>query len=329
MTYSKEIFNTAFQIMDSRRREAEATAQRHTNEIYDTIPEIEVISRKLTACSLGAARAVLKGSNAKEELEHLAGISSDLQKRQAQLLLEAGYPADYMEPVYTCAHCNDTAYIEREGKTLYCDCFMKLLIECSCDEINKLSPLRLSTFDTFSLDYYPYDTNTEGVSPYTRMSRIFDYCKNYAKNFTGEGRSLFMQGATGLGKTHLSLAIANEVLNKGYYAVYVSAPTILSRLENSHFEYNSNEEEHLMQTLSDCDLLIIDDLGTEFQTPYSKTAIYNIFNNRILKRKPVIINTNLSIREIQDTYSQRFVSRIIGECDRLEFLGKDIRAQKA
>ena len=138
-----------------------------------------------------------------------------------------------------------------------------------------------------------------------------------------------MQGATGLGKTHLSLAIANEVLNKGYYAVYVSAPTILSRLENSHFDYNSNEEEHLMQTLTDCDLLIIDDLGTEFQTPYSKTTIYNLFNNRILKRKPVIINTNLSIREIQDAYSQRFVSRIIGECDRLEFLGKDIRAQKA
>lgn len=329
MTYSKEIFNTAFQIMDNRRSDAEATAQKHTYEVYDKIPEIEEISRKLTECSLGAARAVLKGSNAKAELERLASISSDLQKRQVQLLCEAGFPVDYMEPVYTCPHCNDTAYVEKDGKTIYCDCFMKLLIECSCEEINKLSPLKLSTFDTFKLDYYPYDTNAEGISPYTRMSRILDYCRNYAKNFTGEGRSLLMQGNTGLGKTHLSLAIANEVLKRGYYAVYVSAPTILSRLENSHFDYNSSEEEHLMQTLTDCDLLIIDDLGTEFQTPYTKTTIYNLFNNRILKRKPVIINTNLSIREIQDAYSQRFVSRIIGECDRLEFLGKDIRAQKA
>ncbi len=329
MTYSKEIYDTAYSVIDGRRREAETTAQRHTDEVYRVIPEIEEISRKLTSCSLGAARAVLKGANAKEELQRLAGISSDLQKRQAELLENNGYPIDYMEPEYTCSHCRDTAFVEKKGKTVYCDCFLKLLIECSCDEINKLSPLSLSTFDTFSLDYYPYDSNADGVSPYARMSKILNYCKNYAKSFSGEGKSILMRGATGLGKTHLSLAIANEVLQKGYYAVYVSAPSILSKLESTHFSYNNGEEEHLIQTLVDCDLLIIDDLGTEFLTPFSKTTIYNIFNNRLLKRKPMIINTNLTVRELQDVYSQRFVSRIIGECDRLDFIGKDIRAQKS
>lgn len=329
MNYSKEIYNMAYSIIDERRREADTTAQKHTDEVYREIPEIEEIGRKLTACSLGAARAVLKGSNAKEELQRLAVISSDLQKMQTELLISNGYPVDYMEPKYTCARCRDTAFVEKDGKTVYCDCFLKLLIECSCAEINKLSPLTLSTFDTFSLDYYPYDSNADGVSPYSRMSKILNYCKNYARNFTGEGKSILMRGATGLGKTHLSLAIANEVLSRGYYAVYVSAPSILSKLEGAHFSYDSNEEEHLIQILCDCDLLIIDDLGTEFLTPFSKTTIYNIFNNRLLKRKPMIINTNLSVRELQDTYSQRFVSRIIGDCDRLDFIGKDIRALKS
>lgn len=329
MTYSREIFDMAYHIIDERRNSANNTAQRHTEEVYREIPEIEDISCKLASCSIGAARAVLKGANAKEELERLAAISSDLQKRQAELLSNAGFPANYMEPVYTCSQCNDTAYVEKDGKTVYCDCFLRLLVECSCKEINKLSPLSLSTFDTFNLDYYPYDSNADGVSPYSRMSKILNYCKNYARNFTGEGKSILMRGATGLGKTHLSLAIANEVLQKGFYAVYVSAPSLLSKLENSHFDYNNTEEEHLLQTLNDCDLLIIDDLGTEFITPFSRSTIYNIFNNRLLRRKPMIINTNLSVRELQDTYSQRFVSRIIGECDRLDFIGKDIRALKA
>lgn len=329
MTYSREIYDMAYRIIDERRRVADATAQRHTEEVYRAIPEIEDISRKLTSCSLGAARAVLKGANAKEELERLAQISSDLQKQQAELLASNGFSADYMEPVYTCPHCKDTAYVEKDGKTVYCDCYLKLLVECSCDEINKLSPLSLSTFDTFSLDYYPYDSNADGVSPYSRMSKILNFCRNYARNFTGEGKSILMRGATGLGKTHLSLAIANEVLQNGYYVVYVSAPSILTKLENSHFDYNSTEEEHLLQTLGDCDLLIIDDLGTEFLTPFSKSTIYNIFNNRLLRQKPMIINTNLSVRELQDIYSQRFVSRIMGECVKLDFIGKDIRAQKA
>lgn len=328
MTYSKEIFANAYKIIDDRRANAEAAAQRHTNEIYDRLPIVEDINRRLTSCSIAAAKAVFSGNDAKEELEKLAKISLALQKNQAEILEENGYPEDYMEPKYTCLVCKDTAYVEKEGKTVYCSCFLDLLKKCACEEINKLSPLSLSTFESFNLEYYPYDSNKDGVSPYSRMSKIFNYCRNFARTFDGAGRSLLMRGTTGLGKTHLSLAIANEVLQKGYYAVYVSAPSILSKLENAHFNYDNAEEERLMQTLCDCDLLIIDDLGTEFATQYTKAAIYNIFNNRLLKNKPVIINTNMTIRELEDTYSQRFVSRLMSECDKLDFIGKDIRAMK-
>lgn len=328
MTYSKEIYSEAYKIIDERRAKAAEIAQKNTEEIYERLPIVADINRRLTSCSIAAAKAVLSGKNAKDELEKLAQISLALQKNQAEILLENGYPEDYMEPKYTCSECKDTAYIEKDGKTVYCNCFLELLKKCACDQINKLSPLSLSTFDSFNLDYYPNELNADGASPYLRMSKIYTYCKNYAKSFNGSGRSILMRGATGLGKTHLSLAIANEVLEKGYYAVYVSAPSVLSRLESAHFNYENAEEESLMQTLSDCDLLIIDDLGTEFSTQYTKAAIYNIFNNRLLKNKPVIINTNMTIRELEATYSQRFVSRIMGECDKLDFIGRDIRAMK-
>lgn len=326
MTYSREIYSLAYNKIDERRKKAEDQAQRHISEIYDKFPEIEEINRSIRSCSISAARAVFSGSDAKSELERLAEISKNLQQKQSDILRTHGYPADYMEPHYTCSRCNDTGYVEKEGKTVYCDCLLNLLIECSCDEINKLSPLKLSTFDTFNLEVYPFDSDGDGASPYTRMSNILNYCKNYAKSFNGKGKSILMRGATGLGKTHLSLAIANEVLSRGYYVVYVSAPSVLTKLENSHFDYNSSEEEHLLQTLSDCDLLIIDDLGTEFQTPYTKSAVYNIFNNRILQQKPVIINTNMTMKELEAAYSQRFVSRVMGNCDRLDFIGRDIRA---
>lgn len=328
MTYSKQIYKQAYKIIDERRKTAQDIANKHAEEVYIKLPQIQDINRRITSCAIEAARAVLKGSKAKEELEKIAKVNLSLQQLQADVLRDHGYPLDYMEPHYTCSHCNDTAYIEKDGKTVYCQCFLELLKQCACDEINKLSPLNLSTFDTFKLEYYPYDSNADGVSPYNRMTKIFNYCKNYAKAFTGKGRSILMRGATGLGKTHLSLAIANEVLKKGYYAVYVSAPSVLSQLDKLHFNHEFDEEHAITQTLCDCDLLIIDDLGTEFASPFTKTAIYNIFNNRLLQNKPMVINTNMTMRELESTYSQRFVSRIMGECDKLDFVGNDIRAIK-
>ncbi|MBE6737262.1 MAG: ATP-binding protein [Ruminococcaceae bacterium] len=328
MTYSKEIYKQAYKIIDERRIFAQDIANKHSEEIYAKIPQVQEINRRITACAIEAARAVLKGSRAKDELERIAKVNLELQALLADVLRDNGYPLDYMEPHYTCPLCEDTAYVEKDGKTVYCQCFLELLKQCACDEINKLSPLSLSTFDTFNLEYYPYDSNADGVTPYTRMSKILNYCKNYAKNFTGKGKSLLMRGATGLGKTHLSLAIANEVLQKGYYAVYVSAPSILSKLDRLHFNHEFEEEQAITDTLCDCDLLIIDDLGTEFASSFTKSAIYNIFNNRLLQNKPMIINTNMTIRELENSYSQRFVSRIMGECDRLDFVGNDIRALK-
>ena len=134
-----------------------------------------------------------------------------------------------------------------------------------------------------------------------------------------------MRGATGLGKTHLSLAIANEVIQNGFGVIYVSAPMLLSTLEKSHFKYDYDTEEETINSLVTCDLLIIDDLGTEFQSSYSTSTIYNIFNSRLLNRKPTIMNTNLTLKDLEKSYSPRFVSRVMGNCAKIDFLGRDIR----
>ncbi|MGN0594083.1 MAG: ATP-binding protein, partial [Hominimerdicola sp.] len=164
-------------------------------------------------------------------------------------------------------------------------------------------------------------------SSYEQIKNILSYCKEYADGFNENSKSLFMKGNTGLGKTHLSLSIANEVIKKGYGVIYVSAPSLVTQLEKEHFSYNK-EDAKTEDALLDCDLLIIDDLGTEFTTPFSTSAIYNIFNSRLLADKPIIFNTNLSLQELEKLYSQRFVSRIIGEAVRLDFFGKDIRILK-
>ena len=175
-------------------------------------------------------------------------------------------------------------------------------------------------------DSKPKYLNTSDTPGFKKSKNLF--ALNYAKNFTKSSKSILMKGETGLGKTHLSLAIANEVINKGYSVVYVSAPDILSKLEREHFSYGSSKEQEIMQSLLECDLLILDDLGTEFITQFSSTAVYNLFNSRINLCKPVIINTNFGVKELEQNYSQRFVSRAKATCDVLNFIGTDIRFMK-
>ena len=157
---------------------------------------------------------------------------------------------------------------------------------------------------------------------------MLKFCKKYADEFSGDSHSLLFQGGPGLGKTHLSLSIAQAVIDKGYGVIYVSAPNILSRLESERFGNNAERKGETEQFLNECDLLILDDLGTEFQTKYTSSAVYNIINTRLITNRPTIISTNLSGKEIQELYGARMMSRIIGMLDRVEFIGNDIRQIK-
>lgn len=328
MAYSDAVYSKAYSILDTRRARANSEAEERKRRIYAEIPRAEAIEKELSSCSVKAARAVFAGGDVKVQLKILADKSGELRAELEALLLNAGYDKNALEVQFTCPLCQDRGSVEKGNKTVTCNCFKELLKECACSEVNSLSPLSLSTFESFDLSYYPDSETAEGVNPRRRMTQILGYCKSYAENFTLNSRSILMRGATGLGKTHLSLSIANELIKRGFSVVYVSAPDILFQLERAHFSYGFDAEQDLLSTLCECDLLILDDLGTEFATNFTNSQIYNIFNNRILRSKPVIINTNLTIKELENAYTQRFVSRVMGTCDKLDFAGKDIRPQK-
>lgn len=326
MGYSKNIIMKATKRLNERKNSALDIADYRKKEVYSKDERFQKIDEELGTIGSATAKAVLSGKTCSDQLNKLREKSLSLTNEYNDLLFKYGYTSDYLEPQFFCDKCNDTGYIETDNRTIMCDCLISLIKEEAAKELNSVSPLELSTFDNFDLSYYD-NIEVDGKKAIDKMTKIYDYCIDYAKNFSLSSKNLLLQGSTGLGKTHLSLAIANEVIKKGFSVVYVTAPDISNKLQREHFSFSYNEESDTFSSLLSADLLIIDDLGTEFISQFSTTTLYNLFNSRILMGKPIIINTNLTLREIEQTYSQRFVSRIMGDCDRLDFVGKDIRAK--
>lgn len=321
--YDREVYESADRILRERRRTAEERAVRLKSAFFGACPRAREVEQALGATAVSAARAVLNGKNAKEQLERLREENRALRAELSGLVRENGLAEQDLEPRYQCPKCGDTGYVD--GRM--CPCLRSLLREEAYNRLNALTPLSLSTFEAFALDYYP-DQPEPGTnrSPRAAMREILSNCKKYAETFSADSRDLILQGATGLGKTHLSLAIANEVLQKGFGVVYCSVNNLITKLENEHF--GREETGDTGSLLESCDLLILDDLGTEFRSSFSVAAVYNIVNTRLLLRRPTLISTNLSMRELQERYSDRFASRIAGNFVRLMFLGHDNRVQK-
>lgn len=322
MGYSREIYSSVEQLLAQRKKDAETAAEERKAAFYRRCPSAEKIERILSSTAIAAARAVLTGKSTREQLLQLKQNNQTLQQEHTRLLQAEGFPADYLEPHYSCKNCRDTGYID--GKM--CGCMKKLLREESYRRLNALTPLSLSTFESFRLNYYSAKPEGEGQkSPREQMERVLSNCRRYAENFTFSSSSLLFQGRTGLGKTHISLAIANKVIQKGFGVVYCSVNNLVTQLEREHFGKDDGDTE---KTLLDCDLLILDDLGTEFRSSFSVAEIYNIVNTRLMTQKPTIISTNLTIQELQERYTERFASRILGNYVRNIFEGKDNRLQK-
>lgn len=327
MGYSNSVYKAASDILHERRLNAEKAAERKKEEVYERFPRVKELEKQISMSGIKTARAVLAGGDVKVEVEKLRDRDLAMQAEVKRILTDNGYPANYFEPKYFCKKCEDKGYYDINGKTVRCSCMKSALVTCACAELNRYAPLSLSTFESFDLEYYDKSINPKvKTSPYEHMSKVFRLCQNYADNFSKNSESILMSGETGLGKTHLSLAIANEVIKKGYGVVYASAPPIISKLEKEYF--SSDKDDSLFSMLADCDLLIIDDLGTEFYSQFAVSQFYNLFNSRMLSNKPIIINTNLTITELKEKYTDRFVSRICGNARQLDFLGRDIRIRR-
>ncbi len=323
MASHSELYAQAMRILGQRQQDAKLTVSRREEEIAAKIPQAAALRRELARTSIELSKIILSGSgNAKEQLEELRQRNLYIQGRIQQLLKENGYPGDYLSLHPTCPLCGDTGYRGNEK----CECLKILLQELSVQDLNSRSPLKLSSFSTFDLRYYPTE-GENGVSPREVMSRIFDYCRDYAGRFSKTSPSLLLIGGTGLGKTHLSLAIARVVIEKGFTVLYGSTQDFLRRIEAEHFNRSDTDEDTLGMLLN-VDLLILDDLGVEFSSEFNISTVYNIINTRLNEEKPTIINSNLTVQEMEKKYSQRIVSRLFSAYDCLRLVGKDIRLQK-
>ena len=325
MGYSKEIYHSALEQLNQRRMENELETEERKAAFFATCPRAQELEHQLSNTAIAAAKAVLKkGGNAAVELQKLRESNQALQQELDDLLTAQGLPLDYLQPKYTCEKCHDEGY--QDG--ILCDCLKTLMRNEACRRLNDTTPLSLSTFDTFDLHYYP-DKVEEGsnFSPRAHMEKVYNFCKHYAESFSHSSPSLLFFGGTGLSKTHLSLAIANVVLQKGYGVVYDSVHNLMTTLERERFGRDITADTE--QVLATCDLLILDDLGAEFRTQFVTATIYNLINTRIMANRPTIISTNLTTEEMEQYYTRRFVSRVNSSYTRLPFYGRDIRQIKA
>lgn len=316
MLNKTEAFRLAFEIKEKRKNKKQALFLTQLEKLENENGKLKQINQKLNM--LGAKTAITALSGDRETLYALKNEIESLSKEKQTILDRA----NIVSAAPDCDKCGDTGYIK--GKI--CDCVKSIAKELLIEDLSKSLPLASSRFENFSLEFYPEEAN-DGTNPKKRMTAILKLCKEYAINFDPNlSENLLFMGDTGIGKTHLSLAIVYELLNKGFDVIYGSAYNLFSAMEDEHFNHRSDVS---FKSAVECDLLVIDDLGGEFVSPYIQSLLYNIVNTRLLASRPTIISTNLSMADIEIRYTPRVSSRIIGGYTVKKFLGNDIRQIKA
>lgn len=297
------------------------------NEVYNQVPQLKNIDEQIISLSMQNARARILGEDADNNLtEQLA----QLNNRKAECLASIGRPADYLDGIYTCPLCKDTGYISQER----CSCFKKKAIELVYHDSNLKNITQSENFNTFSYEWYQDDVPNPvtGLTPRGNIKKVVTIAKDFVKNFDSEFSNIVFYGSTGTGKTFLSNCIAKELLDTSHSVIYLTAIELFDKLSKRDFskdgKYNDSSE-FAADYLTECDLLIIDDLGTEVSNTYTSSKLFYLINERLLRRKSVVISTNFSLNEFRDAYSERVFSRIASSYRFVNIFGKDIRTLKA
>ncbi len=327
MGYSKQIYQRVWEILDSRKQAAREQASRHREEIHQKIPRIAELERLMAQQAAQITRIVVAGApDVEKKIQELAEMNLAVQQERTALLVEHGYPPDYLTLRHFCPKCKDTGYVEQT----MCQCMKALLRQEAAAQLSRVSPVGNSTFESFSLEYYPDTPDETGISPRARMRDVLSTCLRWTETFSPNSESLLLIGKTGLGKTHLSVAMASCITQAGYGVVYTSVQRMMDMLEAEKFARDTSKEQYqeTLTTYLDCDLLVLDDLGSEFVSQFTVATLFNILNSRLVEERPTIISTNLELAEIEARYSQRMLSRLVCAYKVLRFAGKDIRYQK-
>lgn len=295
-------------------------------EITDKIPAYSQLEEEIAGLYAARARSAVLGQA--EDAEDACRRSQQLQDRQQLLLIQSGYPADYLTMTYTCPDCHDTGFIGNDK----CHCFKQAMVDLLYSQSNIHEVLKKENFDTFDIRYYSDKKDRRlGISPRENMQSIVSTCQDFIRHFDEQARNFLFYGDTGVGKTFLTNCIARELLDTSHTVIYLTAFHLVDILQNNTFGSDDMDDsgENMFSYILDCDLLIIDDLGTELNNSFVTSQLFLCINERLLARKSTIISTNLSLDELQNEYSERIFSRLVSNYEIMLILGDDIRIKKA
>ena len=323
MRTRNELYQAALRTVSARRQRAKAAAQDARAQAEAAVPELRAAEDALRACGV---RCALAGARGAGRAEAAAALAEARQKRDA-LLAASGRSPQALEPKFTCPLCQDTGVAH--GKT--CQCVRREMQRLRREEIEAMSSLSVTRFDTMKLDYYPNTRDPQtGRSVRQYMAELLADLQDYAAAFDLDSENLMFTGNAGLGKTHAALAVAGAALDKGYDVIYISSPDFFSRVETLHFGSDpAGEKDALLETVTGADLLILDDLGTEFNSSFVISTLYSLLNDRLGRRRPTILTTNITDGTLlEKLYTEKVASRISAFVP-YRFLGEDIRLKKA
>ncbi len=326
--YPKQVYDSVWQILGERRRQSRDGLATRREEIARTLPGVAALEREMAAQAASVTKIIVSDpAAAGARIEELAQANLATQREREALLAGAGYPADYLTERHVCDLCRDSGYV---GQTM-CRCMAGLLRAEAAARLSRYAPTGSATFGSFSLEYYPDTADGGGIPPRAWMADILDDCRRWAEPFAPHGESLLLVGPTGLGKTHLSVAMAAQVTQQGYGVLYTPVQRMMDILEAERFSRGADAKEQYRDATAaylDCDLLILDDLGAEFMTQFVSATLFHILNTRLLEERPTVISTNLGLEDMGARYSQRMSSRLFCGYRVMLFKGDDIRFRK-
>lgn len=312
---------------DQRRQQNQDLHRKRLSEVYEKIPAIKQIDEEITSHSIAIGRRMLF-SNDETSLKELRDKNLELSMSKVEYLVENGYTPDYLDPIYTCRDCKDTGYIGDQK----CHCLKQAIVKQLYRQSNIYEKLEEENFQTFCYEYYSnQQMYPNRPSPRQNMVSIVERCMDFISSFkSNPGQNILFQGSVGVGKSFLTNCIAKELLDESFTVIYLTAFQLVEIFENHQFHRkNEGESSYSMDYILNCDLLIIDDLGTEMTNSFVASQLFLCLNERLLRKKSVIISTNLSLSQLKDTYSERVISRIVENYLICNIYGEDIRMKKS
>lgn len=323
MALNHSQYNTIIRTYEQKQLQNKSALDKRYEIVYANLPEFKAVHQSISELSVRQARKLLEGDD--NALKELKDQIKSLVAKEKELLRLGGFPENYLEPVYACEDCKDTGYIGNEK----CHCFKKAVIDLLYTQSNLKHILEKENFDTFSFAYYSsnYTDAKTGVSSLANIKKAHAIAKEFVDSFGTDFQNLFLYGDTGVGKTFLSNCIAKELIDKSFSVLYLSSFELFDILAKSKFDKDALADQ-MNEHIFDCDLLIIDDLGTELVNSFTVSQLFLCLNERLLRRKSTIISTNLSLESLVDIYSERTFSRITSNYTMLKITGDDIRIKK-